>query len=516
MLEAKGNAVDAAVAAAFTLAVVTPYHSGLGGGGFALTWDAAKHDAAVLDFRERAPSGASRDMYLVDGQLQNRMPLDGPFAVGVPGAVLGYLELLEKKGRLPKKVVLAPAIKAAREGFVVTPKYAALCALRESLLALDQNAARIFLRPGEDGKRHCPALGTRIVQPELAATLERLVLEGAKGFYAGPVAKAIAEKAPLVTEKDLAELKTRAREPLAGEYRGHRVLTLPLPSAGGLTVLQTLGVLERVTDAGIFQRSVSAVHAYVETLRRVYADRNQTLGDPAFVQVPVQKLTSPEYFEQLAKSIDPKRATPSLPVDGGTPKKSHTSHVSVVDKDGNAVALTTTVNYYFGACVWVAGFLLNDGMDDFAAQPGASNVFGLTMGEANAIAPGKTAVSSMAGTLVFQEGRNDEVMLVVGGAGGSFIPTSVVQVISNVIDGKQALSRAIARPRIHHQWLPDVITMEPAALDPATVAGLEALGHRLKVEEKFADTEAVMVDPATGLRTAASDPRNEGVGLGQP
>jgi gamma-glutamyltranspeptidase/glutathione hydrolase len=515
MLDAKGNAVDAAVAAAFTLGVVTPYHSGIGGGGFALTWDSAKHEAAILDYRETAPKSASRDMFIVNGKLHPHWSVTGPSSVGVPGAVLGYLELLEKKGKLPRRVVLAPAIKAAREGFPVTPKYTALCVQRKKFLALDKDAARVFLRPGPDGKPDCPAIGTIITQPELAATLERLVNEGAKGFYAGPVAKAITEKAPPLTLEDLAGFKTRAREPLEGSYRDHRVLTMPLPSAGGLAVLQTLGVLEKATQAGIAERSVPAVHTYVETLRRVFADRGQLLGDPAFVDVPMAKLVSPAYLDGLAETINPKHATKSEHPDAGTPPHGHTSHVSVIDRDGNAIALTTTVNFYFGSCVWAAGFLLNDGMDDFTAQPGTPNAFGITNGEANAIAPGKIALSSMSPTLVFQEKKPDEVMLAVGAAGGPFIPTSVVQIISNVVDGHLAISRAIARPRVHHQWLPDRVTLEPFALDPATVTALQAMGHRFELEEKFADAEAVMVDPASGLRTSSADPRNEGAGMGQ-
>jgi gamma-glutamyltranspeptidase / glutathione hydrolase len=509
MLDQKGNAVDAAVAAAFTLAVVTPYHSGLGGGGFAVTWDAAKQRASALDFREVAPKGASRDMYMKDGVLAPRMPIDGPYAVGVPGAVLGYLELLEKKGKLPRAKVLAPAIKAAREGFPVTPKYDALCKNREEMLVLDKDAARVFLRDA-----HCPPIGTIITQPELARTLERIAREGAKAFYAGPVAKAIAAKAPLVTEADLAAFKTREREPLEGSYRRHRIVTMPLPSAGGIAVLETLGVLERATKDGIATHSVQAVHVYLETLRHAFQDRGETFGDPAFVMVDVAKLLSQEHLDTLAKqSFLPPPAGADA---GAPPPPKHTSHLSVVDRDGNAVALTTTVNYYFGSCVWVAGFLLNDQMDDFSAQPGASNVFGLTMSEANAISPGKIPVSSMSPVIVFQEGRASDVELVVGGAGGSFIPTSVVQVISNVIDGNLAVSRAMARPRIHHQWQPDVVMIEPGALDPPTQYGLEQMGYHFTTIEKIADTEAVLVDPVTGLRSGGSDPRNEGAPAGQP
>jgi gamma-glutamyltranspeptidase/glutathione hydrolase len=275
---------------------------------------------------------------------------------------------------------------------------------------------------------------------------------------------------------------------------------MPPPSAGGLAVLQTLGVLERSGDGGIATRSVSAVHTYVEALKRAYQDRAKYLGDPAVVDIPLAKLSSPAYLDELKGAVPPK----------------HTTHISVVDKDGNATALTTTVNFYFGSCVMAAGFLLNDCMDDFAMQPGEKNVYGLVTGEANAIAPGKIPLSSMSPTVVFQKDRPNDVMLVLGAAGGPTIPTSVIQAISNVIDGKLQLSRALARPRVHHQWLPDAIDVEPLALEPQTRAGLEALGHTLRDVEKWGDCEAVMVDPLTGVRTAASDPRNEGAPAGQP
>jgi gamma-glutamyltranspeptidase / glutathione hydrolase len=490
MLDKGGNAVDAAVAAAFALAVVGPYHSGIGGGGFALTYDAKTKAASVLDFREVAPASATRDMFVEGGKIIPLKSTDGPDSVAVPGAVKGYLELLEKKGKLKRQVVLAPALKLAREGFVVTPKFRALADGRADCLRTDPEATRLFL----DAK-----LGSVLEQPELAATLERISREGAKGFYEGPVAKAIARKSR-VTLEDLKKFSTRTREPLAGAYRGHRVLTMPPPSAGGLAVLQTLGVMERAGAEGIAARSVSAVHTYVEALRKAYEDRAKYMGDPAVVDIPLSKLSSPEYVDELFK---------------GLPKK-HTTHISVVDKDGNAVALTTTVNYYFGSCVVAAGMILNDCMDDFAQQPGEKNVYGLVTGEANAIAPGKVPLSSMSPTIVFQKDRPDEVMMVVGAAGGPTIPTSVIQAISNVIDGRLSISRALARPRVHHQWLPDAVDVEPLALEPLTRAGLEALGHKFRDVEKWGDCEAVLVDPVTGMRTAASDPRGEGAGAGQP
>ncbi len=490
MLDKGGNAVDAAVAAAFALAVVGQYHSGIGGGGFALTYDAKAKAGAVLDFREVAPKSAARDMFVEGGKVIPLKSTDGPFSVAVPGAVKGYLELLEKRGKLKRAVVMAPAVKLAREGFVVSPKFRALADGREACLRTDKDAERLFFEA---------KLGSLLKQPELASTLERISREGAKGFYEGPVAKAIAAKSQ-VTLEDLKAFTTREREPLEGSYRGHRILTMPPPSAGGLAVLQVLGVMERAGTEGIAVRSVSAVHTYVEALKRAYQDRAKYLGDPAVNEIPLGKLSSGAYIDEIKAGLPPK----------------HTTHISVVDKDGNAAAITTTVNYYFGSCVMAAGFLLNDCMDDFAMQPGEKNVYGLVTGEANAIAAGKIPLSSMSPTVVFQRDRADEVMLVLGAAGGPTIPTSVIQTISNVIDGKLALSRALARPRLHHQWLPDELGVEPLALDPLTRTGLEALGHKLKETEKWGDCEAVMVDPVTGVRTAGSDPRNEGAPAGQP
>ena len=506
MLEKGGNAVDAAVAAAFALAVVGPYHSGLGGGGFALTWDAKTKQAAVLDFREVAPSSATRDMFLEGGKIVPGRSTDGPDSVAVPGAVKGYLDLLEQHGRLKRAAVLGPALRYAREGFVVTPKFRLLADGREACLRSDAEATRLFLEA---------PLGGVLKQPELLKTLERIKAEGAKGFYAGPVAKAIAAKSR-VTLEDLKRFQTRAREPLEGQYRGHRLLTMPPPSAGGLAVVQVLGVLERAGDDGIASRSVAAVHTYAEALRRAYQDRAKYMGDPAVVDIPLAKLKSSAYLDELKAGLPRVPERGRAPRDGGAATPQHTAHVSVVDRDGNAAALTTTVNYYFGSCVVAAGFLLNDCMDDFAQAPGEKNVYGLVTGEANAVAPGKVPLSSMSPTLLFQQGRPDEVMMVVGAAGGPTIPTSVIQAISNVVDGRLQLSRALARPRLHHQWLPDAIDVEPLALEPPTRAGLEALGHRLRDLERWGDCQAVMVDPVTGFRSAASDPRGEGAGLGQP
>ena len=525
MLDKGGNAIDAAVAAAFVMAVVGPYHSGLGGGGFAIVHDEKTKVDEAFDFREVAPAKATPDMYLRDGKLAPLLATDGALSVAVPGAVAGYLELHAKYGKLSRQAVLAPAIAAALDGFRVTPKYANLAAVRQECLSADAEASRIFLKRSAEGRWQVPALGTLLKQSDLAASLKLLSQEGAKAFYSGRIATAIertlAEKNGVLTRADLAAYKTRWRAPLVGSYRGHRVVTMPPPSAGGLTVVQALGVMERFAAPALVSRNVAAVHTFIEALRRSYAYRSSSMGDPAFVSIPLEKLTSAAHFEDLAKSIDAKKATPSsvLNLKATAPEsdQKHTTHISVIDGQGNAVALTTTVNYFFGSCVVAkgTGILLNDEMDDFAAAAGVPNTYGLVANEANAIAPGKIPISSMSPTLVFQKDQPSEVMLAVGSPGGSTIPTTVLQVIVNIIDGKLDVQSAVARARLHHQYLPDVVKLEPTALDEGTQAALKALGHKLEPVELWGDAEAVLVDPLTGLKTAASDPRNEGAPAGQ-
>ena len=526
MFEKGGNAVDAAIAGAFTMAVVGPYHSGLGGGGFAVTWNAKDKRAAVLDFREVAPALATRQMFLKDGVADSELSTDGALSVAVPGATLGYVELHRREGRLPLKVVLGPAIAAAKNGFPVSVQYRRIAAERETCLQKDPEASRIFLRPDATGVPRAPALGTVIKQPELARTLEALAKLGAKSFYEGTTAKAIADSVAraggVLTVADLKAYRTKDREPLWGSYRGHRIATVPPPSAGGIAVLQVLGVLERTGPLGLASRDVGVLHHYLEAARRSYVDRAKYLGDPAFTPIPLSKLTSAAYFDELKASIDPKKATASssLLTIAVKPEQKNTTHLSVVDAWGNAVALTTTVNYLFGSCLVAkgTGVLLNDEMDDFAAQPGTPNAYGLVTGEPNAIAPGKVPLSSMSPTLVFQKEHPDEVLLSVGSPGGSTIPTTVIQVISHIVDAEMDVTRAVGFGRIHHQWLPDLVQVDSWGLEPETQKKLEALGHVFKRVPTWGDAEAVRVDPNTGLRSAASDPRNEGApaGFDQP
>jgi gamma-glutamyltranspeptidase / glutathione hydrolase len=534
MLDRGGNAVDAAVAAAFAAGVVGPYHNGLGGGGFALAQLAHSSETLALDFREVAPAAASRDMYLRNGQVVSELATDGALSIAVPTATQGYLALLARAGTLPRSVVLAPAIRLAREGFRVTPKYQAMARLRVDCLRRDPEAARLFLRPGDDGLPGIPALGTVLRQPELGRTLERIAQEGVSAVARGSVAKAIAETVRqgdgVLTAEDLARARVRWRQPLWGSYRGHRLAVFPPPTAGGVAVLQVLGMLELLRPEGFARRGVEDLHLYLEAVRRAYVDRARWLGDPGFTDIPLQRLLSVDYLGELARSINRTRATPSASLLAGSapgaatnptpdlgPERKNTTHLSVLDRAGNAVALTTTLNGAFGSCLVArgTGILLNNQMDDFAAQPMRPNTYGVVTGEANAIAPGKTPLSSMSPTLVFQKAHPERVLLAVGSPGGSTIPTTVLEVVTNVLDANMDLVRAVGGGRVHEQWLPDVVVIDREALDPATRAALEAMGHTFRVVDALGDAEAVMEDEETRLRTAASDPRNEGAALGQ-
>jgi len=527
MLNKGGNAVDAAVAAAFALAVVVPYHSGIGGGGFALVHDVKTGAVKALDFREVAPKAASRDMFIRNGEAVPELSQMGGLSVAVPGAVAGYLELLRKHGKLKPSVVLHPAIMAARKGFVVGPKFAGVAQKRLVCLRADAEATRIFLRPDTSGQANAPAVNTLLTQPDLARTLTGIATRGDKAFYEGKVAQAIEESVKasggVLTREDLSSYKVRWRQPLEATYRGHRYATMPPPSAGGLAVYQVLTMLELAGPAAPY-RDIDGVHRYVEALRRITVDRAKHLGDPGFVNVPMAQLTSHEYLNKLLASIDMKKATPStqlLPAAATPPPPApegrNTSHLSVIDKDGNAVALTTTVNFGFGSCVVAkgTGVLLNDEMDDFAAKPMTPNVYGLVTGEANAVAPGKIPLSSMSPTLMFQKDNPKDIMLAVGSPGGPTIPTTVLQVILNIVDHKMDVVRAVGSGRLHHQYLPDALWVDRFGLEPATAAALEQRGHKLQRMEQWGDAEAVFVDPVTRLRYAGSDPRNEGAATGQ-
>jgi len=513
VLRAGGNAADAAVAAAFALGVVENQSSGIGGGGFALVWVARERRAYVLDFREVAPAAARPDMFAADPGAEARRSLDGGLAVAVPGAVKGYAELARRFGTRRLAALVEPAARLAERGFTVGTGYAEEAAERLACLAARPAAARELLVVGADGRPAPPAVGHRLVRRDLARTL-RLLGRDPDAFYRGPLAERIARAARdaggVLTAEDLARYRVRDRQPLEGRYRGRRILSMPLPSAGGAIVIGLLQALEREDPRAGGYRPERFLHAEVELSKRLFA-RRALLGDPD--QAPgaaeeVARMIDPAEAARLAAQVGERAAAPEA---AAPAREKHTTHVSVVDRFGNAVALTTTVNYLFGACVVVpgTGILLNDQMDDFDSAPGVANVYGLVGTGANAPAPGKTPLSSMAPTLVFDP--SGALWLAVGSPGGSTIPTSIAQVISHLVDDGMTLADAVAAPRVHHQWRPETLRVEPNGLEAATARALEARGHRIAyTQAPWGDVQAVW-RRADGLWEAVSDPRWDGV-----
>lgn len=510
VLRAGGNAVDAAVAVGFALAVTHPAAGNLGGGGFMLI-RFADGRATFLDFRERAPAAASRDMYLGPDGKPTRDSIEGWRAAAVPGTVRGLEYAARKYGLKPWAELLAPAIRLAREGFPVSWGLAE--SLRSSkLLARFPESRRIFQR---DGRYLEPE--ERLVQPELARTLERIAQGGADEFYQGQTARRLAEamreNGGLITLEDLRAYRVVERQPLCGRYRDCEIITAPPPSSGGIGILQMLGMLEGAGFEKHGAGSAAAIHWMAEAMRRYFADRSRYLGDPDFVRIPVTGLLNPRYLAELRRSIDPERATPSASLAAGDParyERAETTHYSIVDAQGNAVAVTYTLNGGYGSGVTVPGlgFLLNNEMDDFAAKPGAPNFYGLVQGEANAIQPGKRPLSSMTPTIGLRQGK---LYFVVGSPGGPRIITTVLQVIVNLLDFGMNIQEAVNWPRFHHQWLPDRLYMEPG-FSPDTAALLRARGHTLETVRSMGEAAAILV--RDGWLEGAMDPRVEGKAAG--
>ncbi|HEY4595336.1 MAG TPA: gamma-glutamyltransferase [Thermoanaerobaculia bacterium] len=513
-LRAGGNAVDAAVATALALAVVYPEAGNLGGGGFAVVRMGG--DLAALDFREVGPAKARHDMYLdAQGKPIKEASLVGPLAAGVPGSPAGLYALHQRFGRLPWKQVVEPARRLAAEGFRVSRYLHDLLDKKETrkLLGRFPESLRVWLPDGSP-----PAIGSVLRLPDLAATLGRYAEQGPQGITTGPVAaaveKASQEHGGVLTAADLAAYKPEWRQPLTFDAFGWKLASMPLPSSGGVILGQTLGMLERLGWAGLPRFGADRDHLLAEAFRRAFADRF-LLGDPATTRATEAQLLAPDWIARRAAQIDPRHATPSTQLkpwpDAGTAAAggSETTHFSVVDRDGNLVALTTTLNELFGCGLWVpgAGFFLNDEMDDFAAAPGQPNLFGLVQGEANAVAPGKRMLSSMAPVIVW---KGDEAYA-LGGRGGSRIPTNVIQVVLDLLVDGDPLQAALDRPRLHHQWLPDRLEAEPDALSPETRAELERRGQTILVSRDTAKIHAVHRLP-DGRVEAASDPRGSGIG----
>jgi gamma-glutamyltranspeptidase/glutathione hydrolase len=506
ILEAGGNAVDAAVAVGFALAVAYPEAGNIGGGGYAVARLGAT--TLALDFRETAPASASRDMFIGPDGKPTDGSLFGYRASGVPGSVAGLLALLERHGSLPRATVMAPAIRLARDGLVVDPILSASVAQNADLIRRSA-AAGLFLPGGRP-----PVPGTRLVQADLARTLQRIADQGADGFYRGPVAEAIAadmrQGHGTITAADLAAYRPAWRTPLLGRYRGHPIIAMPPSSSGGITVLETLNILENWTDVAPWN-SAAALHRLASAFQLAFVDRNATLGDPDFVTMPLDRLMSKTYARSLQAGVPPDRAVPTAALRPGGREGASTTNYAVVDRRGNAVVVTTTINSLYGSGVWVkgAGFFLNDEMDDFAVQPGTPNQFGLVQGEANAIAPGKRMLSAMSPTIVLDP--NGQVLMLVGGRGGPRIITAVVQAIVNVIDHGMPLADAVGAPRVHHQALPDTLEYEKDGVPGDVVAQLNAMGYA---------TRPGATGSLTAIRRTASgweglfDPRKHGLAAG--
>lgn len=481
VLEAGGNAVDAAVAVGYALAVTYPTAGNLGGGGF-MTIRLADGRTTFLDFRERAPQAATRDMYLdARGEPVPGASTDTYLAVGVPGSVAGLELAREKYGSRPRAELIAPAIALARDGFALEAGDVAAFAEGNDMLAQDPAAAAIFL---QDGKPL--PLGARLVQSDLAGTLQAIAEGGADAFYKGQTAelivKASGENGGILAAGDFEAYKVRELEPVACNYRGYDIVSSPPPSSGGLIICEILNVLEGYPIAYLGYGSAETTRLMVEAMRHAYVDRNTALGDPYFVKNPVAKLTSDAYAEEIRARIDPYRAGVSADLTpAGFGESTETTHYSIIDKDGNAVAVTYTLNGSFGTGKVAAGtgVLLNNEMDDFTMKPGVPNLYGLVQGAANAIEPGKSPLSSMSPTIVSKDGAP---FMVIGSPGGSRIITITLEAILNVIDHGMNLQEAIDAPRIHHQWLPDRVYMEPRALSPDTLRILAGQGYQVGID----------------------------------
>ncbi|MCU0866893.1 MAG: gamma-glutamyltransferase [Planctomycetes bacterium] len=504
-----GNAVDAAVAVALALAVTHPQAGNLGGGGFLLLRMADGRTAA-LDFRERAPKAATKDMYLrADGSVDQDKVQFGATAAGVPGSPAGLLHALQKFGTWSLPKVAGPAITLAREGFEVDQFLAADLREAEKDLGRYPSTRAVFFRDDRPLQQ-----GDMLVQRDLADTLERFAKKGFEGFYGGRTAELLVAQMErdggFVRSADLSDYVVRERDALRGEYRGHEVISMPPPSSGGVALLQMLNLLSGYDLRALGHGGSASTHLLVECMRRAYADRSKWLGDPDHYPVPVTGLLGKEYADLLRAGIDLGKKTAVAPgVPPGSKESDDTTHFSVVDKDGNAVACTTTINSTFGAMVVVdgAGFLLNNEMDDFSAKPGVQNQFGLVGGKANAIAPGKRMLSSMTPTMVCKDGQ---LRLVLGAPGGGRIITAVLQVLLNVVDHGMGLPLAVRAPRVHHQWLPDEITWEPLSLSPDVRSALEQKGHTFARAPRGIGQIFAIEVLADGTRLGVCDHRSGG------
>jgi len=513
ILKKGGNAIDAAVATELALAVCFPEAGNIGGGGFMLirTGD-GNYDA--IDYREKAPLKASRDMFLdKNGNVVKGLSTRSHLASGVPGTIDGILSVHKKYGRLNFKDVIQPAIDLAEKGFALTRTEADAINKRRNIFIERNVKWPAFVKDSLWQE------GDILKQPELAATLKRIRDYGRDGFYSGKTAellvKEMARGNGLISERDLEEYSAVWRKPLSGNYRGYMIVSISPPSSGGITLLQLLGMCENYQLKEWGFHSVKAVHLMTEAEKRAFADRSEFLGDPDFVAIPVKKLLNKKYLEERMKSFTDDKASLSSEIHHGSPESyisEETTHYSVVDAEGNAVSTTTTLNGSYGNYIVVdgAGFFLNNQMDDFSIKPGFPNMYGLVGGEANSIGPGKRMLSSMTPTIVEKEGK---LFMVVGSPGGSTIATTVFQVIVNTIDFGMSIQDAVDAGRFHHQWMPDSIGYEKNSLDSITVIKLESMGHKLKTRSAFGRVNAIMILP-DGNIAGGADRRGDNIAAG--
>ncbi len=524
IMQAGGNAVDAAVAVGFALAVVHPQAGNLGGGGFMLirTAEGATH---FIDYREKAPAAATANMYLdAQGNVIPDASTLGYRAIGVPGSVAGMVYAEKKYGKLTLQQAIAPAIRLAREGYALA--YEDARDLQDEDLGKFPESKRVFQRNGD---YYQP--GEMLRQPELARTLERIA-KNPEDFYHGDLARELAAAVQhgggLVTVDDLAHYEVKEREAIRGTYRGYDIISAPPPSSGGTALVEILNILEGYDLAKLGNRSAASIHLAAEAFRRAFYDRAEFMGDPDFAKIPVAQLIDKKYGVAWRESIDPSHASASKdlkrpaifseleqvaaarPWSGREPE--NTTHYSVIDPAGEAVAVTTTLNDSFGAHVTAEGlgFLLNNEMDDFSSKPGVPNMYGLIQGPANAIGPGKRPLSAMTPTIVLKDGK---VFLILGSPGGPTIITTVANILIGVVDYGLDIQEAVNAPRYHHQWMPDAILMEDR-ISPDTVGLLEGRGHKIRMQHFWGDGECIMIDPKTAERLGASDGRNNGKAVG--
>ncbi|MEQ6473468.1 gamma-glutamyltransferase [Comamonas sp. wu1-DMT] len=507
ILKAGGNAVDAAVAVGFALAVALPNAGNIGGGGFMMVHDARSGKDIALDFREVAPRGASRNMYLdAAGKVIDGKSLYTHYAVGVPGTVAGMTHALSRWGSMPLARVMAPAIALADKGYPVSVTLAKTLEQEKKNMGRWPATQAVFWRNGAPLQS-----GERLVQKDLAQSLRLISQQGAKAFYEGAIAqKIVAEMAPhanALSLQDLRDYKVAEREPVRGSYRGYQIVTMPPPSSGGAHLIQILNMMERWPMNQWGADSAQSVHYMTEAMKLAYADRSEYLGDPDFVKIPLKGLISKSYASELAASIKPQQARPGKDIRPGRPQpyeSDQTTHYSVVDKAGNAVAVTYTLNTNFGSGIVArgTGILLNNEMDDFSAKPGVANAYGLVGGDANAVQAGKRPLSSMTPTLVLKDGKP---VLVTGSPGGARIITTVLQQVVNHIDFGMNPAEAAATPRFHHQWTPDELRVEKG-FSPDTLALLRQWGHKVALKASMGRTQTIEI--RDGLLRGASDPRN--------